>query len=251
LRNCLPASTMPAAHQRSATCPSRHRFTFVEWSRQISIMDSMAFVERSVRPSVDGISRSEQDCYDPARVNVANGELDLTAIAKSETYGGVTEPYATGMVTTNGTFQLRLRLHGGSHLGTRFGRGRWPAFGPMARTGPLMARSTSSRDSTAWPAATSTTLQAGLGSATPNLHRRMAHLLRRPGAGSLTFYYDGTEIWQHTSGITSAPMYLILTLALDSSISPTLVPATMRTPTSGSGNTELRRLRTARSNAQS
>src|SRR3954453_15832149 len=28
-RNCLPASTIPAAHQRSAICPSRQRFTLL------------------------------------------------------------------------------------------------------------------------------------------------------------------------------------------------------------------------------
>ena len=45
---------MPAAHQRSAIFPSRQRFTLVEWSRQISIIDSIAFVDRSVRASVGG-----------------------------------------------------------------------------------------------------------------------------------------------------------------------------------------------------
>ena len=45
---------MPAAHQRNAICPSRQRFTFELWSRQISIIDSMAFVDRSVRARVGG-----------------------------------------------------------------------------------------------------------------------------------------------------------------------------------------------------
>src|SRR3954452_25066929 len=53
-RNCLPASTMPAAHQRSAICPSRQRVTLAEWARQMEIIDSMALVERSVRTSVGG-----------------------------------------------------------------------------------------------------------------------------------------------------------------------------------------------------
>jgi hypothetical protein len=56
-RNCLPASTMPAAHQRSAICPSRQRLTFALRTRQIEIIDSMALVERSVRASVGGTSR--------------------------------------------------------------------------------------------------------------------------------------------------------------------------------------------------
>jgi hypothetical protein len=48
---------MPAAHQRNAICPSRQRFTLVEWSRQISIIDSMALVERSVRANVGATPR--------------------------------------------------------------------------------------------------------------------------------------------------------------------------------------------------
>ena len=40
-RNCLPASTIPAAHQRSAICPSRHRLTLREWSRLIEIIQRM------------------------------------------------------------------------------------------------------------------------------------------------------------------------------------------------------------------
>src|SRR5680860_1764490 len=53
-RNCLDASTMPAAHQRSAICPSRQRLTFLACSRQIPIIDSIALVERSVRARVGG-----------------------------------------------------------------------------------------------------------------------------------------------------------------------------------------------------
>jgi hypothetical protein len=40
-RNCLPASTMPAAHQRSAICPSRQRLTLVQCARQMLIMLTM------------------------------------------------------------------------------------------------------------------------------------------------------------------------------------------------------------------
>ncbi len=44
---------MPAAHQRSAICPSRQRLTLRLWSRQIEIIDSMGLVERKVRLSID------------------------------------------------------------------------------------------------------------------------------------------------------------------------------------------------------
>jgi hypothetical protein len=36
----MAASTMPAAHQRSAICPSRQRLTLIEWSRQIEMSTS-------------------------------------------------------------------------------------------------------------------------------------------------------------------------------------------------------------------
>jgi replicative superfamily II helicase len=48
---------MPAAHQRSAICSLRQRFTLAERSRQISIMDSTQLVDRSVRASVGGTPR--------------------------------------------------------------------------------------------------------------------------------------------------------------------------------------------------
>ena len=47
--------------------------------------------------------------------------------------------------------------------------------------------------------------------------------------GSLTFYYDGTDIGSFTSGVPSVQQYLILDLALSSTItSPNTTPATMK-----------------------
>jgi len=53
-RNCFTASVIPAAHQRSVISSSRQRFTFAQWSRHISIIDSTGFVERRVRARVGG-----------------------------------------------------------------------------------------------------------------------------------------------------------------------------------------------------
>ncbi len=47
---------MPAAQQRNAICPFRHRFTFPVLSRQIEIIDSMGLVECRVGASVGGIA---------------------------------------------------------------------------------------------------------------------------------------------------------------------------------------------------
>ena len=48
---------MPAAHQRSAICPSRQRLTLRAWLRQIEIIDSIALVDLSVLARVGGTPR--------------------------------------------------------------------------------------------------------------------------------------------------------------------------------------------------
>ena len=51
-RNCLPASTRPAAHQRRAMSPFCQFFTLAKWLRQMELTDSMQLVLRSVRARV-------------------------------------------------------------------------------------------------------------------------------------------------------------------------------------------------------
>jgi beta-glucanase (GH16 family) len=47
--------------------------------------------------------------------------------------------------------------------------------------------------------------------------------------GSVAYYYDGIEIFRDTLGITSAPMCLVLDLAVSDAItSPDTAPATMQ-----------------------
>jgi beta-glucanase (GH16 family) len=171
----------------------------------------------------------EQECYDPAQVSVANGELDLTAIAKAENCGGVTRPYASGIVTTNGKFsftygymEARIWLPGSGNIAD------WPAFWAVGQN---------------WPTDGEIDVLEGLGGqACAHFHNSAGQRGLCVGGtftggwhtfaanwqpGSITCYYDGTKIWQDVSGVTSAPMYLILDLALDGSPSNT-VPATMR-----------------------
>ena len=175
------------------------------------------------------VNSSELQCYDPAQVSVADGDLDLTAIAKAESCGGVARSDASGIVTTNGTFsftygymEARIWLPGSGSIAD------WPAFWAGGQN---------------WPTDGEIDILEGLGGqACAHFHNPAGG----PGAcasgnfaggwhtfaadwepGSITYYYDGTMIWQTTSGITSAPMYLILNLALNDSASNT-VPATMR-----------------------
>jgi beta-glucanase (GH16 family) len=177
-----------------------------------------------------GVSSSEQECYDPSQVGVTNGALDLSAVTRAEVCGGATRPYASGMVTTDGKFsftygymEARIWLPAAGNIAD------WPAFWA---------------DGQNWPTTGEIDTVEGLGGlACAHFHNPAGG----PGAcaagnfaggwhtfaadwepGSLTFYYDGTQIWKDTSGITSAPMYLILNLALSSAITaPDTTPAVM------------------------
>jgi hypothetical protein len=83
-RNCSSASTIPAAHQGSAICPSRQRLTLPVWSRQTEIVDSMQFVERSVRARVGGTpSRStvSVSCGPSRRLAAAPGWVRSSSAA--------------------------------------------------------------------------------------------------------------------------------------------------------------------------
>jgi hypothetical protein len=74
---------MPAAHQRSAICPSRQRLTLPDFDRQIEIIDSMALVERSVRASVGGTPsrRTVSVSARPSRRLAAADGLGLVQLA--------------------------------------------------------------------------------------------------------------------------------------------------------------------------
>ncbi len=170
---------------------------------------------------------SEQDCYDPEQVTVASGELDLSLIAKTETCNGASEPYATGFITSNGLFsytygflEARIWLPGTATIDN------WPAFWA---------------DGQDWPQDGEDDVVEGLGgSACYHFHDPSGG----PGgcasgtftggwhtfgsdweSGSVNFYYDGEMVGSVDSGITSAPMYLILGLGVGS---PAVAPSRMR-----------------------
>lgn len=178
-----------------------------------------------------GANSLEQDCMDPAQVNVSGGSLNLTAIAKVETCGGISQPYASGMITTRGLFEFtygymeaRIWLPGNTSIAD------WPAFWLI---GPN------------WPTSGEIDVMEGLGgSAQAHYHSSSGSLGPLIGQGTyvngwhtfaadwepglVTFYYDGISIGNLASA-SSYPMYLILNLALSTSItSPNTAPATMK-----------------------
>jgi beta-glucanase (GH16 family) len=184
-----------------------------------------------------GITRApdiyQQVCDDPAQVAVAGGVLHLTAVARPETCGGVTQPYASGLITSNhkfrftyGAFEARIWSPGN---GDRIAD--WPAFWS---------------DGSSYPADGEIDAVEGLGGspcyhfhysggtaggcttvrgAASGWHTYAADWER----GSIAYYYDGHEVGHTTTGVTSAPMYLVLNLGVSSRLSPPPVaPAAMR-----------------------
>jgi beta-glucanase (GH16 family) len=176
------------------------------------------------------VNSSELECYDPSQVTVANGELDLSLISKSEACGGGSHPYASGMVNTNGKFsytygylEARVWLPGSGAISD------WPAVWT---------------DGQSWPADGELDVMEGLsGQACWHFHDPQGG----PGncskasytggwhtfgadwePGTVTYYYDGAAVGTINSGITSSPMYLILNLGADHGNSGPLQPATMR-----------------------
>jgi beta-glucanase (GH16 family) len=174
----------------------------------------------------------EQECMDSAQVSIAHGALNLTAVAKEEICGGVTHPYASGIVTTDrlfsftyGYMEARIWLPGSGGIAD------WPAFWAVGQNPPTDGEID--------------VVEGIEGQAVAHFHNSAGFLGPFVGGGtftggwhtfaadwepgSVTYYYDGTEIASATSGITSAPMYLVLDLALSTTItSPNTVPATMQ-----------------------
>ncbi len=178
------------------------------------------------------VNSSELECYDPARVGVSAGTLNLSLIQQRESCGGRMRSYSSGMVNSDGKFQFtyglmeaRIWLPGRRGLITN-----WPAFWA---------------DGQNWPADGEIDVVEGLASqacwhflsprANPGgcAPGRFANGWHTYGAdwepSSITYYYDGHVVGTVKTGITPAPMYLILNLAAAHAYgSPVRVPAIMR-----------------------
>lgn len=176
------------------------------------------------------VNSEEMNAYAPSQVSVSDGYLHLKAIQQSTTVNGTTYPYRSGLVESNGraefaygAFEARIYTPAsGSQIAN------WPAFWT---------------DGQNWPTDGEMDVMEGLGgSACYHFHSPAGG----PGGcapgnytgwhtygaewkqGSVTYYYDGKQVGQITSGITSAPMYLILNHGISSHHPETVVvPADM------------------------
>ncbi len=109
-RNCLPASTIPAAHQRSAIWPSRQRLTLPACSRQTESIDSMQFVERSDPRQRGWHTETEyRQCL-----------VEALAQARCRTWVGAVEFFGQGQQRRFG-LQRRVGMVGVGHLSSDAG----------------------------------------------------------------------------------------------------------------------------------
>ena len=184
-----------------------------------------------ITPPVDS---KEIDCYDPAQVTEGGGTLDLTLIRKSEDCGISDPVYTAGLVSTQGKFSfthgfIEARVWLPAAAGNPGEVANWPGVWT---------------DGHSWPEDGEIDIAEGLhgemcahfhGPADPSGVRVGCPAGTYAGGwhtfaadwepGSVTYYYDGADIGSVTSGITSAPMFLILSYMAGK---PYQAPDTMR-----------------------
>jgi beta-glucanase (GH16 family) len=189
------------------------------------------------------INDYEDACYDPAQVKVSGGMLHLSAVKLSSPKPGCTTKdgraasYASGMVMgddrynfTHGYIEARINLPGRNGVPEN-----WAAFWANGET---------------WPRTGEIDVMETLGGEPRwHFHYESGGQHRSTGSefdllssktgwhtfgalwepGKITFYYDGKEVGSTTSGVTSAPMYMILNHGLSNYISgPIVAPSTMQ-----------------------
>jgi beta-glucanase (GH16 family) len=185
------------------------------------------------------VQRRELECYDPAQVTTSAGNLELALIHKREACGGRTRAYASGMVNTRGKFffsygfmEARIWLPGKRRIAN------WPAFWADGQNWPKDGEIDvleGLKGKACWHFFNATQVRGKTATQVRGncATGRFAGGWHTYGAdwepGSITYYYDGQVRGTITSGITSAPMYLIINNATDPKTGGhVLAPATMQ-----------------------
>jgi beta-glucanase (GH16 family) len=179
----------------------------------------------------------EDDCYDPAQVSEGGGALSLSLIQQSENCGGQ-ENYAGGLVSTMGNFSfaygfIEARVWLPGVPGSPGDVANWPGVWADGQNWPQdgeidIAEGISGQVCAHFHDAADTEgIGAGGGSGCPGgTYAGGWHTFAADWEpGSITYYYDGADIGSVTSGVTSAPMFLVLDNAAGGEIS---TPATMK-----------------------
>jgi hypothetical protein len=162
----------------------------------------------------------EDAYYDPARVTVSGSNLNMNLIDSPQTVNGVSRRYGASLINSNGKFEFtfgafeaRIYLPAGTTTDVNGFPlpANWPAF--WAAGQPV------------WPTNGEIDVMEGFASSVG------AHFIYSGGnpgitvpgnwtgwhtyaaewePDKITYYYDGVNVGQITTGITAAPMYLIL-----------------------------------------
>ena len=191
------------------------------------------------------VNSFEKECYDPAQVTVTGGALNLALITKSESCGIDDPEYASGIVNTNGKFSytygfLQARVWLPAETSDPGQVADWPAVWTDGQNWPtdgeddifegINGRACAHFHSAVSPEG----IGAADGTAALTVRSGCVHETLTGGwhtfgadweAGSVTYYYDGKDIGSVTSGVTSAPMFVILDYA---SGPPYQSPSTMK-----------------------
>ena len=184
------------------------------------------------------IDSAEKDCYDPAQVSEGGGAIGLTLIRKSEDCGVSDAMYTTGVVTTMGKFNftygfIEARVWLPAVAGNPSEAANWPDVWADGQSWPEDGEIDIAEGLTGSVCAhfhgPDNPIGVGAGGRTGCPDGTFAGGWHVFGAdwepGIVTYYYDGVDIGSVTSGITSAPMFLILSYA---AADPLQAPATMR-----------------------
>jgi beta-glucanase (GH16 family) len=185
------------------------------------------------------VNSSEDDCYDPAQVSEGGGALSLALIRKSENCGIADPRYAGGLVSTRGSFsftygfiEARVWLPAGTSDPGYVAN--WPAVWADGQNWPQdgeidIAEGINGKVCAHFHNAASSSqgITPGGGSGCPSgIYTDGWHTFAANWEpGSITYYYDGTDIGSVTSGVTSAPMFLVLDYAAQGAAQ---VPDTMK-----------------------
>jgi len=184
------------------------------------------------------VNTTEDAAYDPAQVTLSGGNLNLSLIASPITIGNKTYPYRSGMINTEGNHALNNPMHQFT-FGAFEARINLPASGTSIANWPAWWT-----DGQNWPVDGEMDIMEGLsGQACYNFHSRHSPPGGCPAgnytgwhtyasnwqSGVVNYYYDGMLVGTQNSGITSAPMYLILNYATGGCCAgPIVAPATMQ-----------------------
>jgi hypothetical protein len=173
------------------------------------------------------INSSETACYTPSNVSFpGDGTMHLNVTHTASTCSGVNEPWTGGVVTTNpddgrpsGGFQYTYGLVEARVYLPADGTGiaNWPAVWSDGQSWPndgendVLESINNQVCSTFHDPLGAPHVCLATGAITPGWHTFAADW----EPGSVTYYYDGTDVGTVTSGITSSPMYLILDNTVD------------------------------------